>query len=124
MTLIYHITTRSAELQARQSGEYRAESLASDGFIHCSQVFQILGVANAFYAGQNDLVILVIDPLRLKSQTKFEAPVHPRQSASAPASDNLFPHVYGPINFNAVDKVVDLPMNAHGGFDLPASLYA
>jgi uncharacterized protein (DUF952 family) len=122
MTHIYHITTRSAVLEARRFNEYRAESLASEGFIHCSQVFQVLDVANAFYAGQTDLVILVIDPSRLKAQLKFEAPVHPRPSASAPAADNNFPHIYGPLNFDAVDNVVDFPLNSIGKFDLPAIL--
>jgi uncharacterized protein (DUF952 family) len=122
MTHIYHITTRSAALLAGQSGEYRAESLAVEGFIHCSQLFQVLDVANAFYSDQTGLVILVIEPSRLKAELKFEAPAHPRPSTSAPASDNRFPHVYGPINFDAVESVIDFPANADGRFELPASL--
>ncbi len=122
MTFIYHITTRSAALQARQTGEYQTESLAIEGFIHCSQIFQILDVANAFYTGQKDLVILAIDPTRLAAQLKFEAPVHPRPSATAPTSDNNFPHIYGPLNYDAVEKEFDFPLNTLGKFDLPATL--
>ena len=62
MTLIYHITTRDALALARQTGEYRTESLADAGFIHLSQRHQVLGVAKAFYTGQTDLAILVVDP--------------------------------------------------------------
>jgi uncharacterized protein (DUF952 family) len=120
MSLIYHITSSSAAQAARQSGEYRAESLASEGFIHLSQIHQILGVANAFYTGQRDLVILVVDTSRLKAELKYEAPVHPVASASAPSADNRFPHIYGPLNFDAVLKVVDFPVGADGKFELPA----
>ena len=121
MSHIYHITTRAAALEARQSGEYRTESLLSQGFIHFSQIFQTLGVANAFYAGQTDLVILVVDVSRLKAELKFEEPIHPGAAASTvlPAADALFPHLYGPLNFDAVDQVVDFPVGSQGKFELP-----
>lgn len=121
MTLIYHITTRSASLAARQSGEYRAESLASAGFIHLSQRHQLLGVANAFYAGQKHLVIMVVDSARLKAELKYEAPVHPgAASRTVLSADQRFPHLYGPLNFDAVIKIVDLPPATGGSFELPA----
>lgn len=122
MTLIYHITTRDASLTARQTGEYRTESLEKDGFIHCSQLFQVLGVANAFYNGQKDLVLLVIDPARLKAELKYEAPVHPVASDPAPSAADRFPHLYGPLNFDAVVSVVDFPPLADGKFALPAEI--
>ena len=84
MNLIYHITSSEAALAARQSGEYRAESLASQGFIHFSQLHQVLGVANAFYKGLNDQVILVVDPGRLTSELKYEAPAHPSMAIPDP----------------------------------------
>jgi uncharacterized protein (DUF952 family) len=126
MSLIYHITTRSAAQAASESGEYLTESLATQGFIHLSQLHQVLGVANAFYAGQKDLVILVVDPALLKSELKYEAPVHPG-AASASESvqpdapiDQRFPHLYGPLNFDAVVKTVDLSLGSDGSFILPA----
>ena len=122
MTLIYHITTRDASLLARQNGEYRTESLAEMGFIHLSQLHQVLGVANAFYVGQKDLVILVVDPTRLKAELKYEAPAHPTASPSAPSAENRFPHLYGPLNFEAVAKVVDFLPLADGKFELPAEI--
>lgn len=61
MNQIYHITTRDAALESRQTGEYRPESLATDGFIHFSQRYQVLDVANSFYRGQTNLVILVVE---------------------------------------------------------------
>lgn len=120
--MIYHITSRSAAQAARQSGEYRAESLVSQGFIHFSQDHQLLGVANAFYADQTDLVILVIDPALLTAELKFEAPVHPGTASRsvAPSADQRFPHLYGPLNFSAVSAVIDLVHKAGEPFILPA----
>ena len=122
MSTIYHITSRNTAQVAQQSGEYRSESLAHEGFIHFSQLHQLLGVANAFYAGQKDLVILVVDSALLKAELKYEAPVHPNNTAGATVSsaDQRFPHLYGPLNFEAVIKIVDLPLPTDGSFDLPA----
>ena len=146
MTLIYHITTRDAALLARQTGEYRTESLDKDGFIHLSQLHQFLDVANAFYAGQKDLVILVVDTSLLKAELKYEAPVHPTVSGSVelakdedfspgkslnnsdrltganPSADQLFPHLYGPLNFDAVVSVVNFPALADGKFEMPPEI--
>ncbi len=122
MSHIYHITTREAALAARSSGEYRPESLTREGFIHFSQRHQVLQVANAFYRGQANLVILVIEPSRLKAELKYEPPFHPSASPSAPDGDNLFPHLYGPLNLDAVLEVVDFAPGADGLFSLPATL--
>lgn len=121
MSLIYHITQRKAAEAARQSGEYRAESLTSDGFIHFSQRHQVAGVAKAFYAGQKELVILVVETDRLLAPLKYEAPVHPGAAAGAlaPTDDQRFPHLYGPLNFSAVVNILELPLAASGGFILP-----
>jgi uncharacterized protein (DUF952 family) len=111
---IYHITSRAAWGEAQNAGEYRAESLASQGFIHFSQAHQVLGVAKAFYAGQRGLVVLVVAVDRLKAGLKFEPPVHPKPGEALPPEDELFPHLYGPLNVDAVIRVVNVPEN----FDL------
>jgi uncharacterized protein (DUF952 family) len=55
---------------------------------------------------------------------KFEAPVHPTtpapSSAPLPSAENLFPHLYGPLNFDAVERQVELPPGPNGIFELPA----
>jgi uncharacterized protein (DUF952 family) len=122
MPLIYHITTRDASLSSRLSGEYRADSLSSDGFIHFSQRHQVLSVANAFYISQTDLVILVVDPTLLKAELKYEAPAHPSISDSAPSADNQFPHLSGPLTIDAVVEVVDFPAGVDGKFVLPTKI--
>ena len=123
---ILHITSRDAWKAAQQSGQYTAPSLTSDGFIHCSTRAQVLSVAEKFYNGQTGLVILVIDPTRLFSDLKWEAPFDgappagrtPTPSAGVPASE-MFPHIYGPINLDAVVQVLDFEPTAGGKFILP-----
>lgn len=134
MTLIFHIAPRSAALDSRQSGEYRAESLLSEGFIHFSGSHQLLGVANRFYAGQHGQVLLAVDPTRLTAPLKYEAPVHPVAAPTQPQNEDLsaeerlkdnnntFPHLYGPLNFDAVVAIYDFEPDANGQFSLPAGL--
>lgn len=119
--MIYHITSRSAWGEARQNGEYLAESLETEGFIHCSTGAQVLPVAEKYYLGQHGLLLLMIDPARLSSDLKWEPPSGGTPPPGVPEGD-LFPHIYGPINLNAVVKAVDLESNPDGNYDLPIDL--
>lgn len=133
VTTIYHITTRDAALSARDSGEYRAESLSREGFIHFSGVHQVLDVANRFYASQRGLVLLAVDTSLLKAELKYEAPVHPAPTMpknedfltgerlkNSNERDTSFPHLYGPLNFDAVVAMYDFEPDPDGRFSLPA----
>ena len=118
--MILHITTRSAWEEAQTHGEYSAPSLSVEGFIHCSTLSQILPVAENFYKGQKELVVLVIDPTQLASALHWEAPTERILPPPGVPVGEKFPHVYGPINLNAVVKVADLEENESGEFTLPA----
>jgi uncharacterized protein (DUF952 family) len=111
---IFHITSRASWSAAQKTGLYSADSLPGDGFIHCSKVNQILRVANNFYANRHGLVILVIDPSQLKPEIRWEA--------CTDKDDELFPHVYGPLNLQAVVSVRDFEPRPDGTFSLPAEL--
>ena len=118
--MIYHITTRRDWDAEQSKGEYAAPSLATEGFIHCSTLSQVLPVAENFYKGQTGLILLVIDPTLLSSTLNWEPP-----SGEPPpgvSESETFPHIYGPINVNAVTKTVDLETNADGTFILPPNL--
>ncbi len=67
-------------------------------------------MANAHFAGQAGLVLLVIDPARLKAEVKYE---------EFEDSGKFYPHVYGPINLEAVAQVLDFAPEADGTFLLP-----
>jgi uncharacterized protein (DUF952 family) len=99
MPIIYHITTKQTWQEAIEKGAYTAPSLAEEGFIHCSQESQIEGVLQRYYAGQYDLVKLVVDTDKLNVKFIFEW---------SPSTSDTFPHVYGPINLDAVIEVKDI----------------
>lgn len=116
--MIFHITSRIAWDEAQKHGDYRAQSLTTEGFIHCSTLAQVLPVANNYYKGQSGLMVLEIEPTLLSSTLKWEPP-----SGGTPppgvAIGDMFPHIYGPINLDAVTRIVDLASKPDGAFELP-----
>ena len=113
MTKLFHICSAADWKVGQAGGAYTAASLNTEGFIHCSLVSQILGVANNIYMGQTELVLLVIDSTVLTESLTYEDSYDHGQE---------FPHVYGPINLDAVVDVVDFPAGADGRFTLPPGL--
>ena len=99
MPYIYHITQASEWEKALQTGYYEAPSLKEEGFIHCSEAYQVLDTFNRYFAGQTNLVKLFIDTDKLNSQYV--------QEWSSGAQDT-FPHIYGSINLDAVVAVEPL----------------
>lgn len=111
MAILLHITERDAWERARGEGVYRADSLATEGFIHLSTPTQVLFPANVFYRGREGLVLLVIDPERLTSEVRWEA-----------ADGQAFPHLYGPLNADAVTDIIPFEPQEDGTFTLPDPL--
>ncbi len=108
--MILHIAHREAWEQARAAGDYRADTLMTEGFIHCSTPAQVLGPANEMFKGQTELVLLVIDPTRLAAELVYEDCYETGQT---------FPHIYGPLNLAAVVRAVPFPPGPDGRFSLP-----
>ncbi len=94
--MIYHITTKANWENALLEGFYEAPSLKTEGFIHNSTAAQVQGVIDRYYAGQSDLVKLHIDETKLLAELKYEL---------ATSINELFPHIFGVINVNAVVKI-------------------
>ena len=89
--LIYHIVL--TEVWAAFEGDlYKAPSLETEGFIHCSFAGQLDGVINRYYSNESSLVILEIDPERLMS----------RMIKEPSTNSEIYPHIYGPINREAI----------------------
>ena len=116
--VILHILRRSELEQARRAGSYTPPSLENEGFIHCSTEHQVVETANLFFGGQGDLVIIVIDASRLTAELKHEAPA----SMGHERTHGLFPHLYGPLNLDAVVAVHEFPCDAEGRFEMPVAL--
>lgn len=108
--MIVHIAEASAWASAQDSGEYRPRSLATHGFIHCSDPGQVVRVADQVYRGRTDLVLLWVDPSRLRHPCRYEDG----------GNGEAFPHVYGALNVDAVMAVQRFAPRADGTFDTPS----
>jgi len=90
---IFHITEQSTWQEAKHNTFYEGDTLSVDGFIHCCLFEQIEDVLLNWFKGKHNVVILEIDPEILLSPVKYE---------NLEGGLEMFPHVYGPINLDAV----------------------
>ena len=118
--MIYHLTFRKNWKHALATGPFRDKSLDKEGFIHCSTATQLVPVATLNFPQRRKLTILAIDETKLTSPVKWEKP-DGAPPPGVPVGDK-FPHVYGPINYEAVIKTPDMERNADDVFVLPDDL--
>jgi uncharacterized protein (DUF952 family) len=108
--LIVHIA-QGAEWDAAQPlGSYVPAGYAREGFIHMSTPDHAHLPANAMLSRQTGLVLLWIDAGRLTSELRYER--------ITPDGEE-FPHLYGPLNIDAVISVTQLEPWEPGSFKLP-----
>jgi len=105
--MIYHIVTLDELKSHTNDGYYRPSSFEKDHFIHCtagkSTSLVVLDDYFLEIPGGNTILILEIDPTKLKSEIKYEAPAPIQGSGTSHLIDGiLFPHVYGGLNIDAV----------------------
>jgi len=110
--MILHILSESAWATAKESGDYRGDTLATEGFIHCSTPEQVVEVANLRFRARTDLCLLVIDPTRVNPKILYEDG----------GNGTMYPHIYGPLNLSAVRAVIPFRPLSDGSFELPAEL--
>ena len=113
MLPILHITKQEIWEKGITSGIYRGDTLDSEGFIHCSKPNQVIAVANFLFRGQTDLVLLSIDPEKVIPEILYE---------NVEGGDKMFPHIYGPLNLDAVTNVFEFEPRPDGTFVLPEEL--
>ena len=111
--LVYHIVTETAWNEAGNAGVYQGDTLTTEGFIHCSTLNQVVPVANNFYRGQQGLVLLEIAPDKVDAELRFE---------NLDGGEELFPHLYGPLQLSAVRQVYKFQPDQYGKFHLPVGL--
>ena len=104
--MIYHIATKEEWEDQGAAAVYAPSSYAKEQFIHCSDLHQLESVANRYFPGREDLVILELMPTKLEPQTRYE------QSGL-----EKYPHVYGPVNKDAINREMSVQCNADGRFD-------
>jgi len=93
--------------------EYTGDTLKTEGFIHCSTLDQVIGVANQRFKGQTGLVLLCIETDLAKPEIRYE---------NLEGGKKLFPHIYGALNGDAIRNLVYLTPGDDGNFILPVEV--
>ena len=104
---IYHIVGQAEWEDATARGVYQPRSLTTEGFIHCSTVDQVAGVARALYADQEELLMLHLDVELIAPEIRYEG------------EPEAFPHIYGPLELAAVLHVQRYAAGDDGRFPPP-----
>ena len=89
---IYHIVLPEVWERFKTRPSYQPDSLATEGFIHCSYSSQLEEVLKRYYSGVPKVLILKIDTEKLLSKLVKEPSTN----------DEMYPHIYGRLNHSAV----------------------
>ena len=108
---MYHLAVAGEWEAAVASGtDYRRSTLGASldevGFIHCSFGGQVQRTADLFYRGRSDVVLLTIDPSRLRAEVRVE---------NLDGGGDLVPHIYGPLPIGAVVRLDPVGVDRDGG---------
>jgi|GEM_PF-300360 len=106
---IYLLMTAEEIASAQAAGTWVSASYEAEGFIHASPVEQLERVANKHYRQKRDVHVVCVRTDLLKSELRWE-----------PAAGSLYPHIYGPLNFDAAVATVPTGRNADGTFRIPS----
>lgn len=105
---IYILCTEDAYRAAESAGEYISDSLASEGFIHASPSHQLNRVANLYYQSFPKLLVLCVNTGRLKPELRWETA----------STGDLYPHLYGPMNLDAIAQIIPVERALDGRYDV------
>lgn len=89
--LIYLLMNPPDFDRATAAGEWDPPSRAAEGFVHASPADQLTRVANKHYAAFDEVVVVALALDRVRPEVVWE-----------PATGGLYPHIYGPVNLDAV----------------------
>ncbi len=105
-SLIFHITTPDQWKKGLEQGQYLSDTFDEEGFIHFSLQSQVLATANRYYRGVSGMILLEAEISKLSAELKYEPS----------ANGEIYPHLYGPLNLDAVEHVYEFPPSASGDF--------
>lgn len=111
--IIYKIADHDAWAVAQKKGVFDGEPVdTADGFIHFSTADQARETAAKHFAGVDNLVLVAIDAAILLGKIVWE----PTRGGA------LFPHLYEPLNMDAVLWEKPLPLLDNGSHDFPEEI--
>lgn len=90
---ILHITDQDTWHSAKKAGSYQADTLHSEGFIHCCLPDQVDGVMEKWFSGVDNLVVLEVETDLVDARIVYE---------NLEGGSEKFPHIYGPIPLKAI----------------------
>lgn len=85
------------EVQKHKS-TFVSRNYHNEGFIHCCTDLQLDRVKERYFKDTTGLVLFHLDESKLKAQLRFEISTNGEK----------FPHLYGPINREAIIRVTSL----------------
>ncbi len=110
---IYHITSKALWQRGVELGAYHHESLKTEGFIHAAYAHQLDGVIERYFSNWTRAQILCIDLSRVEADVRLEGPAE---------HGGPFPHIYGPLNLDAVERILTALSGEEGRLRLPADI--
>ncbi len=109
-TPIFHFTLKTVWEAAKKAGSYAPPSLEEEGFIHNSTENQVANSLAKHAPKTGDMVLLLIDCDKVNKPIVYE---------NTSGGKELYPHIYGALNTDAVAWTFEIPRDAQGKFILP-----
>lgn len=97
--MIFHVTTGSRWNEFASVDSFFPTAYTIENFIHCCKADQLPGVLQRYFNEADDLLILHLDETKLKAELKYEKGTN----------NELFPHLYGVINKDAIVHTEKIP---------------
>ncbi len=110
--LLFTIITKKSWRTASSTGEYSPESLTTEGFIRCIPDKELEAYANSQFGPTDELLLIVIDPLRIQVPIKHEK-----------VGDISYPLIYGSLSLDAIIEKIKLPRDNKGKFMISIKHY-
>ena len=110
--LIFHVVKKEDWKSQKKDSRYHPETLDSEGFIHCSSGNKIEEVTNRLYKGETDVLLIIINTTLVEPEIRYE---------SSGNSDSKYPHIYGPLNMDAVIDKIELAAEDDESFKISFS---
>ena len=95
---ILHVANKDDWQRESPTGVYGKNQIESDGFIHCGTVELVKLIHSKFAGIEHKKIMLHINSLKIKGELRWE---------TSPKRGVAFPHIYGLLNTDAVEKTED-----------------
>lgn len=110
--LIFHLVKKNEWKENKKDSRYSPESLESEGFIRCSTGKYVEDAANKLYKGEKDVLLIIINTTLVEPELRYERDEE---------TDVKQPHIYGPLNMDAVIDKIELATEDDGTFEISFS---